>query len=40
MFGEPGKDWTKSGFDEFAINLGQEGEINLQKRYKNKDLEN
>ena len=29
MFGEPGKGLNKSGFDESAINLGQEGEINF-----------
>ena len=36
MFGEPGKGLNKSGFDESAVNLGQEGEINFAKALQKK----
>ena len=38
MFGEPGKGLNKSGFDESAINLGQEGEINFAKALQKQGL--
>ena len=38
MFGEPGKGLNKSGFDESAVNLGQEGEINFAKALQKKGL--